>query len=114
MIYEFFRVTGAHDTVLGFAGLFFITIRNDNVQDFDTRWDEILLSMNKIPPDDALGGLYKLTIRESDQLNCVRIVRHGKSSEDIDAQLSKIEDGGEKEHRSETSITKFRRQKREN
>ena len=35
------------------------------------------------------------------------IVRHGDSSEDIDAQLSKIEDNGEKEKRSETSIAKL-------
>ena len=41
---------------------------HDNVQEFDTRWDEILLSMTKVPPDDVLDSLYKLTIRESDQL----------------------------------------------
>ena len=46
--------------------------------------------------------------------NCFRIVRHGDSSKDIDAQLSKIEDDGEKKHTSETSIRKFWRQTREN
>ena len=35
------------------------------------------------------------------------------SPEDIDTQLSEVEDSGEKEHRSETSIENFRRQKRE-
>ena len=50
---------------------FSITLRNDNVQDFDTRWDEILLSMTKIPPDDVLESLYKLRIRESAQLKTV-------------------------------------------
>ena len=44
LIHEYFRVTGAHDTVLDYADLFTITLRNDDVQDFDTRWDEILLS----------------------------------------------------------------------
>ena len=48
MTYDYFRVTGAHDTVLDFADLFSINLRNDNVQEFDTRWDEILLSMTKI------------------------------------------------------------------
>ena len=33
-----------------------------------TRWDENLLSMTKIPSDDILESLYKLRIRESDQL----------------------------------------------
>ena len=34
-------------------------------------WDEILLSMTKIPSDDVLERLYKLRIRESDQLKTV-------------------------------------------
>ena len=40
MIYGYFGVTGAHDTVLEYADLFSITLRDDNVQDFDPRWDE--------------------------------------------------------------------------
>ena len=45
MIYDYFRVTGAHDAVLDYVDLFSITLRND-VQEFDTRWVEILLSMS--------------------------------------------------------------------
>ena len=48
-----------------------IGLRNDEIQDFDTRWDEILLSMTKISPDDVLESLYNLRIRESDQLKSV-------------------------------------------
>ena len=69
MIYDYFRVTGAHDTEVGYAASFSITLRND--KDFDTRWDEILLSMTKIPSDDVLESLYKLRIRESDQRKTV-------------------------------------------
>ena len=54
MIYDYFLVTGAHDSVLDYADLFSNGLRNDDVQDFDTRWDEMLLSMSKIPPDDIL------------------------------------------------------------
>ena len=68
MIYDNFRVTGAHDTVLEYADPFSTTLRNDYVQEFDTRWDGISLSMTKIPPDDILESLYKLRIRESEQL----------------------------------------------
>ena len=60
-----------HDSVLDSADLFSITLRNDNVQVFGTRWDEILLFMTKIPSDDVLEGLQKLSIRESDQLKTV-------------------------------------------
>ena len=71
MIYEYFRVTGAQDTVLDYAGVFSVTLRNDDVREFDTRWDEVLLSMSKIPSDDILESLYKLRIRESAQLKTV-------------------------------------------
>ena len=57
MIDDYFRVTGAHDTVLDYADLFSITLRNDNVQDFDTRCDEFLLSMTKISSDDVMESL---------------------------------------------------------
>ena len=47
MIYDYFRVTGAHDTVLDYTVLFSVILRDDNVQKFDTRWDEVFLSMSK-------------------------------------------------------------------
>ena len=71
MIHGYFRVTGARDTVLDYADFFSVTLRNDNVQDFDMRWDEILLSMTKIPSDDFLESLYKLRVRESAQRKTV-------------------------------------------
>ena len=40
LIYECFRVTGEHEAVLDYTDLFSITLRDDDVQDFDTRWDE--------------------------------------------------------------------------
>ena len=71
MNYDYFRVIGAHDTVLDNADLFTITLRNDDVQEFNTRWDVILLSMSRIPTDDVLESLYQLRIRESHQLKTV-------------------------------------------
>ena len=71
LIYEYFRVTGADDSVENYADLFTIGLQNDNIQEFESKWDGILLSMTKIPPDDILEGLYKLRIRESDKLKTV-------------------------------------------
>ena len=71
MISDYFRVTGAHDTVLDYADLFSATLDDDNTQEFDTRWYEVLLSMSKIPSDDILESLHKLRIRESAQLKTV-------------------------------------------
>ena len=71
LIYEYFRVTGANDSVENYADLFTIDLRNDHIQEFDWKWDGILLSMTKIPSDDILEGLYKLRIRESEKLKTV-------------------------------------------
>ena len=68
MIYEYFRVTGASDSVENYADLFTIALRNDDILEFDSKWDGILLSMTKIPSDDILEGLYKLRIPESEKL----------------------------------------------
>ena len=50
LIYEYFRVTGAHDSVEKYTDQFTISLRNDKNQEFDSNWDGILLSMTKIPP----------------------------------------------------------------
>ena len=67
MIYDCFRVKGALD----YADVFTLTLRNDDVQELDMRWDEVLLSASKIPSDDILESLSKLRIRESVQLKTV-------------------------------------------
>ena len=71
LIYEYFRVTGANDSVENYADLFTISLRNDDLEEFDSKWDGIPLSMTKIPPDDILEELYKLRIRESEKLKTV-------------------------------------------
>ena len=68
---EYFRVTGANDSVENCADLFIVGLRNDDIQGFDSKWDGILLSMTKIPLDDILEGLFKLRIRESEKLKTV-------------------------------------------
>ena len=71
LIYEYFRVNGANDSVENYTDLFTIVLRNDDIQEFDSKWDGILLSMTKIPHNDILEGLYKLRIRVSEKLKTV-------------------------------------------
>ena len=59
LIYDYFRVIGI---CRKYADLFTISLRNDDIQEFDSKWDGILLSMTKIPPDGILEGLHKLRI----------------------------------------------------
>ena len=68
LIYDHFRVTGTDNSVENYTDLSTIVVRNDDIQEFDSKWDGILLSMTKLPSDDILEGLYKLRIRESEKL----------------------------------------------
>ena len=95
LIYDYFRVTGANDSVENYADLFTIAFRNDDIQEFDSKWDGILLSMTNIPPDDILEGLYKLRIRESEKLKTVLEVY------DLDIHQKKV---GPDYHRLKTMV----------
>ena len=54
MIYEHFRATGAYEAVQGLSDLFNIRLQSDDVQDFDVRWHQALLSASEIPRDVIL------------------------------------------------------------
>ena len=47
LIYEQFRVTGTHDSVENYTDLFTVALRNDDIQEFDFKWDGFLLTMTK-------------------------------------------------------------------
>ena len=82
LIFEYFRFTVANDSVESYADLFTVVLRNDDIQEFDSKWDGILLSITRIPSDDILEGLYKSRIRESERLKTVlEFLQYGDSSE---------------------------------
>ena len=70
LIYQCFRVTGANDSVENYDDLFIVVLRNDDIQEFDSKWDGILLSMTKIL-DDIWERLHKFRIREFEKLKTV-------------------------------------------
>ena len=39
LIYDQFRVTGTHDSVENYTDLFTIDLRNDDIQEFDSKWE---------------------------------------------------------------------------
>ena len=67
MIYDYFRVTGAHDTVLDYADysllLFMMIIFRNSIQDG--------MKFYYLKNDDVLESLYKLRVRASDQVKTV-------------------------------------------
>ena len=74
-IYEHFRATGACEAVQGLSDLFNIRLQNDEVQDFDVRWNQALLAAGDIHTDMILEGLYKSKIaRFCSASDCVGLV----------------------------------------
>ena len=55
MIYGHFQSTGAYDT--GLSDLFSICLQDGDVQDCDTRWDQILVGTSEMPSENVLEGL---------------------------------------------------------
>ena len=49
LIYDYFRVTGAHDFVKNSADLFTISLRNDDIQEFDSKWGGIFIVYDENP-----------------------------------------------------------------
>ena len=97
------------------ADLFSVTLRDDDVQEFDTRWDEVPLPMSRIPSDDVLESLYKLRIRESDQLKTVSELYDTGIHQKISMpNYQKLKTMVKRSYRSETQIAKLWRQTREN
>ena len=48
MIYDHFQATGASDAAQDLSDLFNVCLHDDDVQDFDTRWDQILLATSGV------------------------------------------------------------------
>ena len=49
LIYEQFRVTGTDDSVENYTDLFTIALRNDDIQEFDSKWDGIFIVHDENP-----------------------------------------------------------------
>ena len=116
MIYEYFRATGAHEHVLDCTDLFGATLQGDDIQDIDTRWDQVLSSTSGVPKYGILESLYKMRTRESliNSEKYYSIVRAINQSRSIKAELPEAEDDGEETYGSKDQDTKLSSQKRKN
>ena len=117
MIYDYFRVIGAHDTVLHHADLYNRTLRNDDVQESirgETK-KNFFETMRNLPTDDVLESLYKLRIRESvNSKTVLELFAHLKLIKMISKpDCQKVEDHGEERFWSKDQITKPRSQRPE-
>ena len=66
------RVVSCNKYVRIHSGLLMsVTLRGDDMQGFDTRWDEVLLSIEEAPQVHIPESMYKRRIRESERLETV-------------------------------------------
>ena len=71
MIYEYFRPAGSCDEIQELSGLFSIESENDDIQDFDLRWDQTLLLTSDPPSDKVLEGLHVSKLQDSSQAQTI-------------------------------------------
>ena len=68
--------------------LFSVTLLDDNVQEFDTRWDEVVPSMSKIPSDDILERLYKLRTQLQEMQERMNSVNDSGEFQEVESSYS--------------------------
>ena len=68
MIYGHFQSTRAYDEAQDLSDLFNICLHDDDVQDFDTRWDQVLLARSEISQENVLEFLHEKKLQGSEKL----------------------------------------------
>ena len=71
MIYEYSRATGGYEAVQGLSDLVNFRLQDDDVQDFDTRWNQPQLAASEIPAEMVLEVFFKSKLQDSVQLQTV-------------------------------------------
>ena len=93
MIYEHFRATGAYEAVQGLSDLFNVRLQNEDVRDFDVRWDQALPSASDMPSDAIVEGLYKSKITGlCPASDCLSLARPRNCQKQWTDKLFKMED----------------------
>ena len=54
---DFFKIRGDNDAIWDFRDFSKVQLENDNVQAFDTRWDEVLSAVTDRPADSILDSV---------------------------------------------------------
>ena len=69
MIGDHFNISGTGEALLDFKDLSRVQLKNDDVQGFDTKWNEVLLSMTKVPDEDKAEHLFNKQVHHSVESN---------------------------------------------
>ena len=67
MIYKSFKVSDADESVLDHNEILMVELKNDNVQSFNTRWNETIIAMKKQTYEEILETILFRQLQLSDQ-----------------------------------------------
>ena len=65
VIYNNFKTSGENGAILDVRVLSKVQLKNDNVQAFDAKWDEVLSSVTNRFIESMLESLYKMQVEKS-------------------------------------------------
>ena len=86
--------------------------KNDNVQAFDTKWDDVSSAITDRPADNKLGSLYKMQIDKSEELKYLMQIYAQETTFGIKKKrLLQIEVDGSKTARAESQGFSFQSEK---
>ena len=111
LIYEYFRVTGANDSVENYADLFTNGLRNDDIQEFDSKRNGIVFVYDENPTWWHPGRIVQTkNTRVWETQDRIGIVQPGDSSEENRTWLPQIDYDGRKKYRARFTKVEFWRQ----
>ena len=73
MIFEYFKVRDTDASVLDFNGILKVDLQIDNIQSFNTRWDETVIAMNKVPDGEMLDNLFYRPLQQSETAEAIAV-----------------------------------------
>ena len=101
---DYFKISGTGETLLHFKDLLWVQ-KDGKVQGFNTEWDEVLLSMTKVPEEEKLENALKtpLVLRDIKTSHGIVLAGYGART----GQLFSIERNGSPSCRSEHKGQQF-------
>ena len=101
-------MTGTHESILDFTDLMASFHVKMTLQGFDTRWDEVLLSLKELLQDNIFESLYRLRIREFEQLKTVLAICNKENEQmGLEPSYRKLKDHREDVLGSKVSESRF-------
>ena len=71
MLNDVFKISGDKEAILDFRDLSEAKLKNDSVESFDTKREEVVAAITDRLTDDILESLYKMQVEKSEELKYV-------------------------------------------